>query len=485
MSSNYSDVKITKILLPFLSIVLLGQFLLLIKDFWWQDWLFWFILLICTFCADIIAQARKQAEAPLLVNVIFALVVYLAINVILIKQKDLLLTFRNIIYLKGYVNVGLVVLFSVFWGLSHGERLSSVRAYWNFNENNSQKMQSRAFSPPSLVFATRRVLFLGFAEHLLSWYLRTGFYYLLTYWVFLFFYIATIQFWGLSINLAGMGLEISKKYLPIWTKSLVIFLILIIGLSLVIPRNIFTIEEEKISRGIVYLLGRIHTRQTQNGAETQKNLPPIEDEKTVDEFFVEGNPSVTGWIFIVFMLFQLIVLVFVPGLIIAGLLGWLIYQLVRNEYTRLEGLPLFFTNVFFWLKQLFSFKKLNKGKDHVLLSQERIDNTWSSIKQRRVRFIPEQNGFYRQMVKTFHHRGLQFYASMTPFEYGKKAGERWPELTEAVKEITNTHVQEKYGNIQLNPTKISVCKNNLHFIRRFFDLSDAENPPYKKEIPRL
>jgi len=471
-----------KLLLPLLAALLIGQFFLLIRPLWFSSWIIWFFLVIISFLADIIEQARKF-EAPILINILFAFIVYLATNLILIKQKNLSLTASNLFYQKEEMVTCYMALLAIGWGMSHGYMLSSVRAYWSFDTKVLSAQREEAFSPPAMVLAIKRCLFLGFIEHLLSWYYKLPFHHLLLFWALAFSYLGLIQLWGLSLNIKSIGLSISSNIKPLWERSLLVFLVLIIVLSVLMPRNILTIKEERLSEGIVNLLKKIHERQSENVQERANIITPITgaDETSLEGTYFRDKPNLTGWLFIVFFLVQLIIVVLVPALFIMGFIGWLLYSLLKSEYNRLEGLPRFFVRIYLWCKQLLQFQIKREKKAAKVMLKDELQQVKITHKLKKLR----KGNVYQRLIKICQAQGLMFRKCQTPFEYSTQIANNWPKIGDKADEITEYYVAKKYGKRKFNYTKTRICHAHLKHINEFFRTTSEENTHRRQEIPRL
>lgn len=482
MNLSYSEFQMAKLLLPLLATLLIGQFFLLISPLWFSSGVFWFFLVAISFFADIIEQERKS-EAPLLINILFVIIVYLAGNLILIKQKDLSLTVSNLFYQKEETVAGFMVLLATFWGMSHGKMLSALRAYWSFDTKEFSPQREEAFSPPAMVMAIKRCLFLGFIEHLLGWYYKLSFYHLLLFWFLAFSYLGLIQFWGLSLNIKSIGLSISSNITPLWRNSLFLFLVLIIAFSVLLPKNILTIKEERLSAGIVDLLSKVHYRQSESFKERTNIFRPLtEDEVNLEGVYLQSESNLTGWLFIAFFLVQLIIVVLIPALFIMGLVGWLLYSVLQSEYNRLEGLPRFFVRVYFWFKQLLQFRIKRVKKASVVWLKEGEKQV---IIPRKLKKKWRGSNVYERLIRACQTQGLVYRKSQTPFEYSTQIGKSWPAISDRANAITEYYVTKKYGKKQFSTAKTNLCEDHLLGIIEFFKITSKENTCIRQEIPRL
>ena len=237
MSWKCSEINLSKLTLPLLSAALIGQFLLLNKNIWWRGWLFWLFLVLVTFIADITAQVRKKSEAPLsLFGVVFLIALVMA-NVILVTYYKLKFTWSNLFYIKGEHLSLIVLILAFYWGLSHGEMLSSIKAYWHPLDNEIADLRIKAFTPISMSLIIKRTLFLGFVEHLIVWQFNINLVTLLPFWLLQFTYLSLIQFWGLAINLKGMKIDFPKGHRGVWQKSLIAFFLIVIIFFLVYAKE--------------------------------------------------------------------------------------------------------------------------------------------------------------------------------------------------------------------------------------------------------
>ena len=479
MSWKFSEINLSKLTLPLLSAALIGQFLLLNKNIWWRGWLFWLFLVLVTFIADITAQVRKKSEAPLsLFGVVFLIALVMA-NVILVTYYKLKFTWSNLFYVKGEHLSLIVLILAFYWGLSHGEMLSSIKAYWHPLDNEIADLRIKAFTPISMSLIIKRTLFLGFVEHLIVWQFNINLVVLLPFWLLQFTYLSLIQFWGLAINLKGMKIDFPKGHRGVWQKSLIAFFLIVIIFSWFMPRNILTIRSERIANNIVNLLSKIHSYQAPE-REKPRSIPFLGNEQLEDNFS-PGKPTATGWLFITFFVLQLIIVVLLPALTIATFIGWLLYLAVKSEYDKLEGLPGFFINIYLWLKNVV----VQSGKKVVLITGK--ENPGNILLTRAVekKYIFGHSGCYKRLIKVCQNNGLQFRASMTPNELAKASEDRWPQLKEKVLQITSTHIEEKYGKIKLSKKKKKTCWRNLEQITAYLQLWQIEKEIKKQEIPRI
>ncbi len=482
MNLSYSEFQMVKLLLPLLAALLIGQFFLLISAIWFSSWFFMAFLIAISFLADIIEQERKS-EAPLLINILFVFIVYLAGNLILIKQKDLSLTVSNLFYQRNEMSAGFMVLLATFWGMSHGNMLSSLRAYWSFDTNELSTQREEAFSPPAMVMAIKRCLLLGFFEHLFSWYYKLLLYQLLLFWVLAFSYLGLMQFWGLSLNVKSIGLSIPSNITPLWRNSLFIFIVLIIALAVLLPKNILTIKEERLSEGIVNLLSKVHYRQSENSKDRTNIFKPLtKDEYNLEGTYFQSESNLTGWLFIAFFLVQLIIVVLVPALFIMGIIGWLLYNVLQSEYNRLEGLPRFFVRFYLWFKQLVQFRiKRVKKADVVWLKEEKRQ----VISPRKLKKKQHRGTIYERLIRACQTQGLIYRKSQTPFEYSTQIAKSWPVIGDRANAITVFYVAKKYGKRQFNTAKTNLYEDHLKSIIEFFKITTKENTYLRQEIPRL
>lgn len=480
MSWKFTEMNLSKLTLPLLSAAFVGQFLLLIKDIWWRGWLFWLFIVLVTFIADITNQARKTSDAPLSLLGVLLLIALLLANLILVSYYHLNITWRTLFYIKGEHYSLLILALAFYWGLSHGGMLSSIKAYWHPLDNEIADLKIKAFTPISMVLMIKRTLFLGFVEHLIVWQFNIEPRLLLLFWLLQFTYLSLVQYWGLAVNLKGLRIDFPKGQRGVWQKSLIAFFLITIIFSWFMPKNIMTIQSERIANSIVGLLSKIHSYQAPERAQ-ERPRPSFEQDPLKDNLATE-KPTVTGWLFITFFVLQLIIVVLLPTLAIATFLGWLLYTAVKSEYDKLEGLPRFFINIYLWLKNLVV--KQSDKKIVLITGKENPGNIFRAGAAKK-EYILGQGRYYKRLIKVCQNNGLQFKESMTPNELAKASEDKWPQIKEKVFQITNTHIEEKYGKIKLNKQKKEICRLNLEQIIAYLQLRQVEKEIKKQEIPRI
>ncbi|MDD4693749.1 MAG: DUF4129 domain-containing protein [Firmicutes bacterium] len=489
MKLEYSDSIASKLVLPIFSALLINQMLMSFGEIFVADWFYSVFLVFATFFVDIIEQARKRANAPMFIILFTGFIVYLVSNLILIEKTGIGFTLENLLYVEGEIIFYASLLISVYWGITHGNMLSQVRAYWKIEGQDVSQRDlyttevTQAFSPPSMVIGLRRVLFLGFIEHLTVWYLDFNFFFLIAYWILGFVYIALLQRWGLSINIRSVGLKVSTEYSSLWIKSVLVFLMITMSLSLFMPKDIFTIREGVISRAIVNLLGNVHYGQSQT---RQQESLPLDGESVraggllQNDTDLDSPPTLSRWLLLVIFVLQVLIMVVIPSIFIVLFLGFLLYSLIASEYHKLRGLPKVFVLMFLWFKRLFIKERAFNTKTEFLdLTIEKADNQTKQVKKLQSRAL-----FYR-LVRLCNAQGLNYKNSFTPYEYERMITEKWPEISDETSQITNDYVSSKYGGIKSNRKQKAKAEEYLRQIGNFFRRVKRESAPKKQEIPRL
>lgn len=483
-----SELKITKISLPLFSSLLFTQIVFVVSKIWEIAPNYLIYLFLISFLFDLVEQVRSKTEAPSLIHIVLIAITYVFSNLLLVHQKGLVFTRDNLLSVKGFVVENIALLIAIYWGITHGNMLSKVRAYWYLRLSETEEGRSQAFSPPSIIFVIRRVLLLGLVQHVFIWYFKLKVNLVLSFWLCTFFYIGYLQYWGLSVNFKSMDISIVSDLRRIWFRAIVGLMIVVVSLSLVFPENIVTLNTDSLSQVIVNLLAKVHNSQPKSEAEIDRNNVPIDNNLTLSEdilretVFSEGRPNITGWLFVGIFLLNIIIVVLIPGLCIVVFLGWLLFNLVKKEYSRLEGLPKFFVQSFLWFIEIFSVKR--RSKEYVLGVIQK-ENLKEVVKKPIQLQQWQKRNYFLKLVNLCSQHGLVYNNTLTPFEYKKKVCDKWPEICEEVMHITDHYVVEKYGKKSSNLVSKRTCEQSLISIGKFFMSKRGENASKKQEIPRL
>lgn len=484
MKFEHSDSIALKLVLPLFSAVLIGQLMMAFTKLYAVSLTYLFFLIISAYVLDIVEQARVKTNGPMLVSAVAAFLVYLVGNLVLRAESP---TTKSLLYIEGMLVPYICLLVSVYWGISHGNMVSRLRAYWNpesvrLDEGSVHHTEvARAFWPPSMLIGLRRVLFLGLVEHAAVVYFRLDFYFIILYWVLGFMYIALLQRWGLAINTRSVGLVASPEYRSLWFKSIAVFLIVVLSLSLVLPKGIFTFREGVVANAIVNLVGNVHYRTgaRQQGAGSEGE--PVATEGLLQEMEELGSPPTTSrWIFLVIFLLQVIIVMVIPGIAIAVLIGYLLYSLIASEYQKLSGLPRIFVVLFLWFKHFLSRFRTTEPSLQLMKIEEQVEPV-ATTKVRR----PRVKTFFHKLIQLCSSHGLQYKNSWTPFEYEEKIKQKWPEISLEASQVVKEHVVSKYSGSGISKDQSSRIEEYLDRIGKFFIRLKGESAKKKQEIPRL
>jgi hypothetical protein len=152
---------------------------------------------------------------------------------------------------------------------------------------------------------------------------------------------------------------------------------------------------------------------------------------------------------LLYLLVMLIIAVFI-GAVILIFFGALLYRLCKGEIQKLRGLPRVLAHLYAFVRQLWQTRRrrtANFGKEvtdqegGLAVSRSKGSKvfSWGSGTRALIR-----RGYCR-LLKRAHQQGLRWSPSQTPEEIGLALGEMLREETEAVRIVTTSYEEARYG----------------------------------------
>lgn len=253
-----------------------------------------------------------------------------------------------------------------------------------------------------------------------------------------------------------------------WLKFLLIFIISALLIAFLLPSNYQPLPMDRINSFLAQQVSLTEMPQMERGENPPQNL---ESGKLPEE----GGEEESRLIEILFIVIQ-IALISVFGLFFLAL----ILFLIKSELSKIKNLPQFFKSFYSFLIQAikdifttvreinFNFssswrKRREKKKDKKLSKKEAKDLKNINLSGGSSSVIIR---IYNSLLKLLSLKGMGKDPAATPYEYSSYLQDRYQDLKEEIKNLTDIFVESAYSDHSLGENAVKAAKSIWKILKK-------------------